>query len=170
MVHNGSAKKTLPGVARVETLAASFLRARGEKQLADSPVQRQAIGDSARCRGEALPLPPSRCPAGTGRWCGNERRGGLVGLSPAALCGEAPKGHPKIRSESLEAVCVEAPKGHPRIHGCRRQHSARPSGKPKGRRAQSVTPLSRLTRMGERRVVDRSRDNPHGEPAASGKT
>ena len=55
---------------------------------------------------------PSGHPVGTNAT--NGRRGGLVGLSPEALCGEAPKCQPMIRSESLKAVCVEAPQGQPR--------------------------------------------------------
>ena len=46
----------------------------------------------------------------------NGRRGGLVGPIPEALCGEAPKGQPMIRSESLEAAHVEDPQGHPMTH------------------------------------------------------
>ena len=127
-----------------------------------------AIGESPRRRGEARPLPRSGCPAGTCRWCG--KRGGLVGMIPEALCGEAPKGQPVIRREHLVPVGGEDPKGHPMIHGCRRPHGARTSGKHKKKRGEQSGPLSsRLTRMGERRAVDRSRDNPHGEPAASGK-
>ena len=52
-------------------------------------------------------------PVGTKR---SGERGGLVGLNPEALCGEAPKGQPMIRSESLEVVCVEAPQGQPMNH------------------------------------------------------
>ena len=38
-------------------------------------------------------------------------RGGLVGPSPEALNGEAPKGQPVIRREHLVAVRMEAPQG-----------------------------------------------------------
>ena len=102
--------------------------ATGSRLLCSAP----AIGDSARRRGEVLQSRRSRCPAGTGKSCG--RRGGLVGLSPEALCGEDPNGQPVFRGEHLVAVCVEAPKCHPMIHGCRRQHKPRPRGKPKERR------------------------------------
>ena len=44
-------------------------------------------------------------------------------MFPEALCGEAPKGQPMIRSESPEAVCVEAPQGQPMIH---RRHPREP--------------------------------------------
>ena len=70
------------------------------------------------------------------------KRGGLLGTVHEALCGEAPKGQPVIRRERLVAVGGDDPKGHPMIHGCRRPHSARPSGNPKGRRAQRGTPSS----------------------------
>ena len=72
------------------------------------------IGDPGCCRGEALLSRRSGHPSGAiGK---NGRRGGLVGVIPRALCGEAPKGQPMIRSESLKAVCVEDPQGHPMIH------------------------------------------------------
>ena len=98
------------------------------------PCRTKAIGRVSRRRGEALPSRRSRCPAGTGKSGG--MRGGLVGLSPEALCGEAPKGQPLIRRESLVTVRVEDPQGQPMIHGCRRQHKPRPSGKPKGKGCQ----------------------------------
>ena len=94
-----------------------------------------------------------------------------MGAIPEALCGEAPEGQPVIRRENLVTVGGEDPKGHPMIHGCRRPHSTMSSGKRKKKeREESGPPSSRLTMMDERRAVDRSRDNPHGEPAASGKT
>ena len=37
-------------------------------------------------------------------------------MIPEALCVEAPKGRPMIRSESPEALCVDAPQGQPVIH------------------------------------------------------
>ena len=40
----------------------------------------------------------------------NGKRGGLAGAIPEALRGEAPKGQPMIRGETLKAVCVEARK------------------------------------------------------------
>ena len=71
--------------------------------------------------------PQSMLPGGTKR---SGERGGLVGLNPEALSGEAPKGPPMIRSESLEAVCVEAPQGQPMIHRRRPdQVLRRPTGK-----------------------------------------
>ena len=71
-------------------------------------------GDPAGCPGEALLWQRSGHLVGTPAT--NGRRGGLVGPNPEALCGEAPKGQPMIRSESLKAVCVEAPQGQPMIH------------------------------------------------------
>ena len=52
-----------------------------------------------------------------------------------------------------EALYGEALKGHPMIHGCRRRpHGARPSGKTKGRRAQSGPPLSRWIKTGRKEL------------------
>ena len=76
--------------------------------------QTLGIGDPGCCQGEAILSRRSGHPGGViGE---NGRRGSLVGVILGALCGEAPKGQPMIRSESLKAVCVEAPQGHPMIH------------------------------------------------------
>ena len=75
-------------------------------------------------------------------------RGNLVGMIPEALCGEDPEGHPMV-------------------HGCRRPHSARTSGKPKKRREESGPPPSRRTKRGRRLARDRSREPLHGKQDAS---
>ena len=62
-----------------------------------------AIGDIARPHGEVSQSRQSRCPDGTGKRC--RMRGGLMGLSPEALCGEAPKGQPVTAEKtSLQSV------------------------------------------------------------------
>ena len=76
-------------------------------------------------------------------------RGGLVGAIPEALCGEAPKGQPVIRSEHLVTVSVDDPKGHPMIHGCRRPHKPRPSGRQKGRRKEKWPIVVTVDRSGK---------------------
>ena len=77
---------------------------------------RLVAGMTVHSRGEASPSPSSKLLVGPGKKRGVS--GGLVGMSPKALCVEAPKGQPVIRSESLKAVGGEDPKGHPMIHGC----------------------------------------------------
>ena len=86
-------------------------------------------GGSLCSRGEVLPLGLSRFPVGTNR--GWWKRGGLPGLFPGALCGEAPKGQPEICGGNIEAVCVEAPKGQTMSHrrNTRQQLFKGPSGK-----------------------------------------
>ena len=138
----------------------------GDANGSAPPCNTPATGDVIRCRGEARQLPRSWCPGGTDRWCG--MRGGLVGAIPEALCGRPERSAGDQQRTPRDRV--EDPQGHPMIHGCRRPHSARTRGKPKERREESDPLSSLLTRMGVRRAVDRSRDNPHGEPAASGKT
>ena len=123
------------------------------------------IGVPARCRGEALLWQPSGHPVGTNAT--NGRRGGLVGSSPEALCGEAPKGQPVIRSENLATVRGEDPQGHPMIHGCPRPRKPRPSGKPKNRREQSCPPSSRWTRAGKKERGAPSPEPLHGKQAAT---
>ena len=81
----------------------------------------------------------------------NGKRDSLVGAIPEALCGEAPEGQPVIRRENHVTVGGEDPEGHPMIHGCRRPHKPSPSGNPKGRRAQSGPPSSRLTKAAKKR-------------------
>ena len=44
------------------------------------------------------------------------KRGGLVGVIPKALYGEAPKGQSMIHRERLMTVRVEDQKGQPMIH------------------------------------------------------
>ena len=83
-------------------------------------------GDHGFFQEEARQWLPSAYPVGTDMKIG--RRGGLTGQNPEALCGEAPKGQPKIRRETLEAVCVEAPQGQPRNHRPQNQHMSRPKG------------------------------------------
>ena len=100
-------------------------RSGGESIGNRPPYSAPAIGEFPRSRGEARQLPPSRCLAGTGRRFGE--RGGLVGPSPEALCGEAPKGQLMIRRENLAAVSGEDPQGHPKIRGCRKPHGAKSS-------------------------------------------
>ena len=101
----------------------------GEATGSRLPSSALASGDLPRPRGEVRQSRWSMCPVGTSRlWW---KRGGLVGLSPEALCGEAPKGQPMIRRENLVTARVEDPEGHPMIHDCRRPRKPRPSGKPK---------------------------------------
>ena len=89
------------------------------------PVTR--TGDPASCQGEALLWHPREYPGGTTMMRG--KRGGLTGAIPEALHGEAPKGQPMIRGETLEVVCVEAPEGQPRNHRRHpRQVMFRPTG------------------------------------------
>ena len=109
-----------------------------------------AIGDSGRRREEARPFRPSWCPAGASKRC--RMRGGFVGLSTEALCGEAPEGQPVIRRENLVTVGVEDPQGHPMIHGCPRPHRAKPSGKLKGRRVRSGPSSSQLTKTARKKL------------------
>ena len=85
-----------------------------------TPSSVPGIGEAPCGPGEALLWPQSELPVGAKR---SGKRGGFVGLNPEALCGEAPKGQPMIRSGSLEAVCVEAPEGQPMIH---RRHPREP--------------------------------------------
>ena len=151
MVRQSAAKRPLPGFARAGLLAAALLPGRMAMQLAAPlPSSVPAIGDLPRPRGEARPLPPSRCPAGTGKRC--RMRGGLVGAIPEALCGEAPKGQPVIYRESLVTVRVEDPEGHPMIHGCPRPHKPRTSGKQKERMEESGPLSSRWTKAGKKSV------------------
>ena len=90
--------------------------------------QGPGIGGPVCCPGEALLWQQSEYPAGTVKKL--FARGSLRGLNPEALCGEAPKGQPMIRRETLEAVHGEAPKGQPRNHGCRaKQLETKPRGK-----------------------------------------
>ena len=66
------------------------------------------IGSPVPCPGEALLWQPSMSPAGTCKRDG--KRGSLVGSNHEALCGEAPKGQPMIRGETLETVLWRPPK------------------------------------------------------------
>ena len=85
-------------------------------------------GETGCGRGEARPSLSSKLLFGPDKMrCA---RGSLVGSFPEALHGEAPKGQPKNRGETLETVCVEAPKGQPRNHRPhRKQSSRRPMGR-----------------------------------------
>ena len=140
----------------------------GETPGSRLPCSAPAIGDSARPRGEVRQSRWSMCPAGTGRlWW---KRGGLVGLSPEALCEEAPKGHPMIRREHLVTVGGEDPEGHPMIHGCPRPHKPRPSGRQKGRKKESGPPSSRLTKAARKRREGRSPEPLHGKRGAIGRS
>ena len=65
------------------------------------PVQRPRDWRMTPTPRRGSPVAAIRVPAGTCRWCG--KRGGLVGMIPEALCGEAPKGQPVIRRENLVA-------------------------------------------------------------------
>ena len=125
------------------------------------------IGVPARCRGEALLWQPSGHPVGTNAT--NGRRGGLVGPSPEALCGEAPKGQPVIRRESLVVVCVEAPQGQPMIHRPHpRQVVRRPMREEPGRRVKRRAPRSSpWTRAGKKESGDPSPEPLHGKQAAT---
>ena len=168
MVRRRTAKKTLPGLVRAGLLASAFLWGRASKLLAASPVQ---------CPGDRRYRPtPRRGPPVAAikvpRWDRPElwKRGGLVGLSPEALCEEAPKGQPMIRREHLVAVRVEDPQGHPRIHSCPRPRKPRPSGKRKGRREQSGPPSSRLTKAALKERGGRSPEQLHGKRDASGRS
>ena len=65
------------------------------------PSSVPGIGEAPCGQGEALLPLRSELPAGAKR---SGERGGHVGAIPEALCGEAPKCQPMIRSERLEAV------------------------------------------------------------------
>ena len=168
MVRRPSAKKTLHGFERAGPLAAAVLPGRAAKQLAAgshaAPLQLGIPADAAR----GPPVAAIKVP----RWHRQEwwKRGGLVGLSPEALCEEAPKGQPMIRREHLVAVRVEDPQGHPRIHSCPRPRKPRPSGKRKGRREQSGPPSSRLTKAALKERGGRSPEQLHGKRDASGRS
>ena len=131
------------------------------------PYSAPAIGEFPRSRGEARQLPPSRCLAGTGRRFGE--RGGLVGPSPEALCGEAPKGQPMIRRENLAAVSGEDPQGHPKIHGCRKPHGAKSSWRLKATRKETDPPSSQWTKAAGKGSGDLSPEHLHGKQAATGR-
>ena len=148
-------------------------RSKDRHGLGNEKPQEQTlgIGDPGCCRGEAL---QSRRSGHTGGAIGkNGRRGGLVGVIPRALCGEAPKGQPMIRGESLKAVCVEAPQGQPRIH--RRGPSQRRNTPP--REEEKKSPKRRegppSSPSMEREMIKnggRSREQTHGKRGLSGKT
>ena len=90
-------------------------------------------GNPESCPGEALLWQQSESLGGPDMAKG--KRGSLAGAIPEALYGEAPKGQPMIRGETLKAVCAEAPQGQPMIH---RRHPmqvmCRPTGETEERR------------------------------------
>ena len=97
-------------------------------------------------------------------------------MIPEALCGEAPKGQPMIRRETLVAVCVEAPEGQPMNHGPhpRKQPGRVPKGnQPKRQGRRQGPPSSQWKRVGGRRgkeVGDHSHEPMHGEWGRSWRT
>ena len=101
----------------------------GERTHKGAPrEQGPGIGGPVCCQGEALLWRQSEYPDGTVKK--RFARGSLRGQHPETLCGEAPKGQPMIRRETLEAVHGEAPKGQSRNHGCRaNQLETKPRGK-----------------------------------------
>ena len=104
-------------------------------------------GDPVCCPGEALLWQPSESPDGPAKKdCAG---GSLAGQNPEALCGEAPKGQPKIRRGNLKADCGEAPKGQPRIHSCctRTSHKPRPRAEERGSKTNQDQPSTRWMKV-----------------------
>ena len=64
----------------------SCVEATGSVNPRAEPRRSEDLPDARRCG----PVAAVKGPAGTGQSCG--MRGGIVGLRPEALCGEAPKG------------------------------------------------------------------------------
>ena len=119
-----------------------FTAIRGGRKAGQEEPQDHIPGTGNRgCSpGEALRRQKTEYPGGPDMASG--KRGGLTGAIPEALSGEAPKGQPMIRGETLKAVCVEAPKGQPRNHRHRpRQIMGRPMGEEEeGRRKTNGPP------------------------------
>ena len=84
----------------------------------------------------------------------NERR--PRGSEPRGPLREAPKGQPVIRREHLVADRVDDPKGHPMIHGCRRPHRQKPSGKPKDKNGGEWPIVVTVDKSGQERTWGRS--------------
>ena len=147
-----------------------FTAIRGGRKAGQEEPQDHIPGTGNRgCSpGEALRRQKTEYPGGPDMASG--KRGGLTGAIPEALSGEAPKGQPMIRGETLKAVCVEAPKGQPRNH---RRHSERVMSRPtrgKGeRRRKTKDPWSsQWKRTAEKENGGCSPGPLHGEQAPSG--